>query len=387
MKTIRPADRLNNVSEYYFSKKLKEVAEINAAGKNVISLGIGSPDLPPSAKTIKALCADAALPNAHGYQPFQGLAELRKAYAAWYLRWYDVTLDPNNEIQPLIGSKEGILHISMAFLNPGDGVMIPNPGYPTYTSVSNLVQAKIIQYDLNETVNWHPDFEALEKMDLSNVKLMWVNYPNMPTGGRATRELFEKLVDFGKRHNIVICNDNPYSFVLNTEYLSILSIPGSKDICIELNSLSKSHNMPGWRMGMMASNAEFLQWVVKVKSNVDSGQFRPMQIAAVEALKADEKWYAGMNEVYSRRRKIAEEIMQTLDCYWDPKQSGMFLWGRIPEKYEDAGELADKILYEANVFVTPGFIFGSNGKKYIRLSLCCTENKLKEALERIKVIL
>lgn len=387
MKTIRPAERLNNVSEYYFSKKLKELAEMNAAGKNVISLGIGSPDLPPSAETINALASDAALPNAHGYQPFQGIPELRKAYAAWYQRWYGVTLDPDKEIQSLIGSKEGILHISMAFLNPGDGVLVPNPGYPTYTSVSNLVQAKIYQYDLVETKGWHPDFNALEAMDLSNVKLMWVNYPNMPTGGRATKELFEKLVDFGKRHDIVICNDNPYSFILSKEYLSILSIPGSKDICIELNSLSKSHNMPGWRMGMLATNAKFLQWVVKVKSNVDSGQFRPMQFAAVEALKADEKWYAGMNEIYSRRRKIAEEIMKMLGCTWDPKQSGMFLWGRIPEKYSGAGELADKILYEANVFITPGFIFGSNGQRYIRLSLCCTEKNLTEALERIKVIL
>lgn len=387
MKTIRPAERLNNVSEYYFSKKLKELAEMNAAGKNVISLGIGSPDLPPSAETINALASDAALPNAHGYQPFQGIPELRKAYAAWYQRWYGVTLDPDKEIQSLIGSKEGILHISMAFLNPGDGVLVPNPGYPTYTSVSNLVQAKIYQYDLVETKGWHPDFNALEAMDLSNVKLMWVNYPNMPTGGRATKELFEKLVDFGKRHDIVICNDNPYSFILSKEYLSILSIPGSKDICIELNSLSKSHNMPGWRMGMLATNAKFLQWVVKVKSNVDSGQFRPMQLAAVEALKADEKWFAGMNEIYSRRRKIAEEIMKMLGCIWDPKQSGMFLWGRIPEKYSGAGELADKILYEANVFITPGFIFGSNGQRYIRLSLCCTEKNLTEALERIKVIL
>jgi len=387
MKTIRPAERLNNVSEYYFSKKLKELAEMNAAGKNVISLGIGSPDLPPSAETINALASDAALPNAHGYQPFQGIPELRKAYAAWYQRWYGVTLDPDKEIQSLIGSKEGILHISMTFLNPGDGVLVPNPGYPTYTSVSNLVQAKIYQYDLVETKGWHPDFNALEAMDLSNVKLMWVNYPNMPTGGRATKELFEKLVDFGKRHDIVICNDNPYSFILSKEYLSILSIPGSKDICIELNSLSKSHNMPGWRMGMLATNAKFLQWVVKVKSNVDSGQFRPMQLAAVEALKADEKWFAGMNEVYSRRRKIAEEIMKMLGCIWDPKQSGMFLWGRIPEKYSGAGELADKILYEANVFITPGFIFGSNGQRYIRLSLCCTEKNLTEALERIKVIL
>jgi LL-diaminopimelate aminotransferase len=387
MRTILPAERLNSVSEYYFSRKLKEVADMNAAGKDVISLGIGSPDLPPSQETIDVLTTDAARPDAHGYQPFQGIPELRKSYAAWYKQWYGVSLDPETEIQPLIGSKEGILHISMAFLNQGDGVLVPNPGYPTYTSVSNLLQAKIHYYDLDETGNWHPDFEALESMDLSEVKLMWVNYPNMPTGGRATKELFEKLVDFGKRHGIVICNDNPYSFILSTEYLSILNIPGSKDICIELNSMSKSHNMPGWRMGMVATNAEFLKWIVKVKSNVDSGQFRPMMFAAVEALKAGKDWYANLNDIYGKRREIAEEIMIIIGCTWDPKQSGMFLWGRIPDKYTDAGEIADKILYEANVFVTPGFIFGSNGQRYIRISLCCTELNLTAALERIKAIL
>ncbi len=387
MKQIRPSERLNNVSEYYFSKKLKEVAEMNSAGLNVISLGIGSPDLPPSEETIKALNEDAAKHDAHGYQPFQGLPQLRKSYAEWYKRWFDVILDPEKEIQPLIGSKEGILHISMAFLNPGDGVLVPNPGYPTYTSVSNLVQANIVSYDLDEKKGWQPDFDALEKLDLSNVKLMWVNYPNMPTGGRATLDLFKKLVDFGKQNGIVICNDNPYSFILSNEYLSILSVPGAKDICIELNSMSKSHNMPGWRLGMVATNPEFLQWIVKVKSNVDSGQFRPMMVAAVEALKADESWFQKMNEVYSKRRKIAEEIFIALGCTWDPKQSGMFLWGKIPDKYNDAGEVADKILYDAKVFITPGFIFGSNGNRYIRLSLCCKEDNLNKALERIKAIL
>jgi LL-diaminopimelate aminotransferase len=386
MNKIKPADRLSNVSEYYFSKKLQEVAAMNAAGKNVISLGIGSPDLPPSAETIRTLAEDAARPDAHGYQPFQGLPELRKGFADWYARWYGVELNPNTEIQPLIGSKEGILHISMAFLNPGDGVLVPNPGYPTYTSVSNLVQAKIQTYDLDENNGWHPNFEALEAMDLSNVKLMWVNYPHMPTGGRATRELFEKLVAFGKRHNIVICNDNPYSFILSTEYLSLLSIPGAKDICIELNSMSKAHNMPGWRIGMVATNPTFLQWIVKVKSNVDSGQFRPMLKAAVQALKAGPEWYASINEVYKRRRILAEDIVKAIGCTWDPKQSGMFLWGRIPDSYKDAGEVADKILYEANVFLTPGFIFGSNGNRYIRVSLCCTEENLSKALVRIKKI-
>jgi len=386
MKEIQPAKRLDNVCEYYFSKKLKEVADLNAAGKNIISLGIGSPDLPPSFETIEALATDAARPDAHGYCT-NGIPDLYNGFADWYKRWFDVALDPKTEILPLIGSKEGIMHISMAFLNPGDGVLVPNPGYPTYTSVSNLVQAEILTYDLDENNSWHPDFEALEKMDLSNVKLMWVNYPNMPTGGRASKALFEKLVAFGKKHHIVICNDNPYSFILSTEYLSILSVPGAKDICIELNSMSKSHNMPGWRIGMLATNKTFKEWILKVKSNVDSGQFRPMLKAATLALKAGPEWYAGMNEVYTRRRVIAEEILKTLDCTWDPKQSGMFLWGRIPETYTDAGQVADKVLYEANVFITPGFIFGSNGNRYIRLSLCCTEKNLTEALKRIKKII
>lgn len=386
MKTIQPAKRLDNVSEYYFSKKLKEVADLNAAGKNIISLGIGSPDLPPSTEVIEALAADAARPDAHGYCT-NGIPELFSGLADWYQRWFNVSLDPKTEILPLIGSKEGIMHISMAFLNPGDGVLVPNPGYPTYTSVSNLVQAEIHTYDLVAENGWHPDFEALEKMDLSNVKLMWVNYPNMPTGGRATYELFEKLVAFGKKHQIVICNDNPYSFILSTEYLSILSVPGAKDICIELNSMSKSHNMPGWRLGMLATNKTFKEWIAKVKTNVDSGQFRPMLKAAAQALKAGPEWYAGMNEIYARRRLVAEEILKTLGCTWDPKQSGMFLWGRIPDTYADAGAVADKVLYEANVFITPGFIFGSNGNRYIRLSLCCTEQNLTEALNRIKNIL
>ena len=384
MKPIQPAQRLEHVSEYYFARKLKEVAELNAAGKDIISLGIGSPDLPPSEETIRTLCADAQRPDAHGYHA-NGIPEIYTAFAQWYQRWYQVELDPRTEIFPLIGSKEGIMHISMAFLNPGDGVLVPNPGYPTYTSVSRLVQADIQTYDLNEANGWHPDFEALERMDLSNVKLMWVNYPNMPTGGRATRALFEKLVAFGKKHGIVICNDNPYSFILSTEYLSILSVPGAKDICIELNSMSKSHNMPGWRMGVVATNSTFREWIVKVKSNVDSGQFRPMLKAAVVALQAGPEWYAGMNEVYQRRRVIAEAILSTLGCTWDPKQSGMFLWGRVPDSVEGgAAEVADKVLYEANVFITPGFIFGSNGDRYIRLSLCCTEEKLTQALQRIQ---
>ncbi|MCC8146267.1 MAG: aminotransferase class I/II-fold pyridoxal phosphate-dependent enzyme [Bacteroidales bacterium] len=387
MKTIIPAQRLNSVSEYYFSKKLKEVAEMNAAGKNVINLGVGSPDLPPSEETITELCKTAQDPTAHGYQPYVGIPELRQAFADWYKKWYHVELNPKTEIQPLIGSKEGILHISLAFLNPGDGVLIPNPGYPTYSSVSNLVGAELIPYDLKEENAWQPDFDALEKTDLSNVKLMWVNYPHMPTGAPATPELFEKLVAFGKKHGIVICNDNPYSFILNDSPMSILEVEGAKDICIEMNSLSKSHNMPGWRMAMLASNPQFVEWILKVKSNIDSGQFKPMMKAAVKALQAPKEWYDGMNKIYRKRRDLAEKIMGVLNCTFDPKQSGMFLWGKIPNECKGSEELADKILYDANVFLTPGFIFGSNGNRYIRISLCCDENKLNESLNRIKAII
>ncbi len=381
---IVPADRVNSVQEYYFSKKLKEVAEMNAAGKNVINLGIGSPDLPPSDETIEALCSHARNANEHGYQPYIGIPELREAFAGWYKKWYGVELNPKNEIQPLIGSKEGILHISLAFLNPGDGVLVPNPGYPTYSSVSKLVQANLIPYELKEELGWQPDFEELERMDLSNVKLMWTNYPNMPTGANASVDLYRKLVDFGRKHHIIICNDNPYSFILNEHPLSILSVEGAKDICIEMNSMSKAHNMPGWRMAMLASNAQFVQWILKVKSNIDSGQFKPMQYAAVEALAAPKAWYDRMNEVYRSRRALAGEIMRTLECTYDEKQVGMFLWGRIPESYSGSEELADKVLYGANVFLTPGFIFGSQGERFIRISLCCNQDMLAEALRRIK---
>ncbi|MDR2948898.1 MAG: aminotransferase class I/II-fold pyridoxal phosphate-dependent enzyme [Prevotella sp.] len=382
---IVPADRLNIVSEYYFSKKLREVAEMNAAGKNVISLGVGSPDLPPSEETTKAFCESVVKSNVHGYQPHVGIPELRKAFADWYKRTYNVVLDPAKEIQPLIGSKEGILHISLAFLNPGDSVLVPNPGYPTYSSVSKLVGANIQTYDLDENNNWQPDFDALEKMDLSNVKLMWINYPNMPTGANATIELFEKIVAFGKKHNIVIAHDNPYSLILNENPLSILQVEGAKDICIELNSMSKSHNMPGWRIGMVASNAQFIQWILKVLSNIESGILKPMQLAAVAALNNSQEWHKENNiRLYANRRRFAEEIMSELGCTFDKNQSGMFLWGRIPDKYKGSEELADKILYDAKVFLTPGFIFGGKGERYIRISLCCSEEMLRDALERIK---
>lgn len=382
---IKPADRISNVSEYYFSKKLKEIAKLNAEGKDIISLGIGSPDMPPSEQTIEALCDDARKADAHGYQSYIGIPELRQAFATFYKKNFGVELNPANEIQPLMGSKEGVMHISLAFLNKGDEVLVPNPGYPTYSSVSNIVEAKIINYDLDENNGWQPDFEKLESMDLSRVKLMWVNYPNMPTGARATKELFEKLVDFGRRHNIIIVNDNPYSFILNNEKLSILSIPDAKDICIELNSLSKSHNMPGWRMAMVASNPQFIEWILRIKSNMDSGMFRPMQKAAVAAMSNDDEWHEKHNiELYAKRRALAEEIMTTLGCSFDKDQVGMFLWGKIPSKYESSAELADRVLYDARVFITPGFIFGSNGEKYVRISLCSKEDKQQNALDRIK---
>ena len=381
---IAPADRLGGVSEYYFSRKLKEVARMNAEGKDVISLGIGSPDMPPSEETVRTLCQSACDPEGHGYQPYVGIPELRNAFAAWYRRWYGVELDPATEIQPLIGSKEGILHVTLAFVNPGEQVLVPNPGYPTYTSLSKLLGAEVVYYDLKEDAGWMPDFEALEQMDTSRVKLMWTNYPNMPTGANATPQLYERLVDFARRKHIVIVNDNPYSFILNDNPLSILSVPGAKDCCIEFNSMSKSHNMPGWRIGMLASNAEFVQWVLKVKSNIDSGMFRAMQLAAATALQAGADWYEGNNRNYRNRRRLASEIMHELGCTCDERQVGMFLWGKIPDACRDVEELTEEVLHKARVFITPGFIFGSNGARYIRISLCCKDRKLEEALRRIR---
>ena len=379
-----PANRLSGVSEYYFSKKLKEVAQMNAEGKNVISLGIGSPDMPPSEQTVSTLCQEAQNADGHGYQPYVGIPELRKAFAGWYQQWYNVELNPNTEIQPLIGSKEGILHVTLAFVNPGEQVLVPNPGYPTYTSLSNILGAEVVTYNLKEENGWMPDFEELEAMDLTRVKLMWTNYPNMPTGANATPELYEKLVDFARRKGIIIVNDNPYSFILNDKPLSILSVPGAKECCIEFNSMSKSHNMPGWRIGMLASNADFVQWILKVKSNIDSGMFRAMQLAAAKALEAGEDWYESNNQNYRNRRQLAGEIMEALQCTYDDNQVGMFLWGKIPASCTDVEELTEKVLHQARVFITPGFIFGSNGARYIRISLCCKDEKLAEALERIK---
>ncbi len=384
MKPIQPANRVNNIQEYYFARKLREVAELNARGLDIVSLGIGGPDRMPAGEVISTLCEAAATPGNHSYQPFAGLPELRRAFAGWYERFYGVALDPTSEIQPLIGSKVGILHDSMAFLNPGDGVLVPNPGYPTYTSASRLVEAEIFPYDLREESGWEPDFDALEQLPLERIKLMWVNYPHMPTGTPARRELLERLVDFGRRHGIVIAHDNPYSFILNSEPMSILQIPGAKDICIELNSLSKSHNMAGWRVAMLASNPQFVQWVVKVKSNVDSGQFKPVMLAAVKALALGSEWYEGLNAEYARRRRVAEEIMTALGCTFNPHQRGLFLWGRLPQGHTSAEAFCDRILHEARVFITPGFIFGSNGEGYVRISLCAPVDMLREALNRIK---
>jgi aspartate/methionine/tyrosine aminotransferase len=380
---IKSSKRIESVSEYYFSRKLKEIAALNASGCGVIGLGIGSPDLPPADEVIDALCRAAKEPDMHGYQPYTGIVELRTAFAKWYTQWYGVNLEPNSEILPLIGSKEGIFHISMAFLNAGDGVLVPNPGYPAYSAVSRLLEADTVEYDLKEENGWQPDFDALEQTDLSKIKLMWVNYPNMPTGAAASSELFERLVDFGRRHNIVICHDNPYSFILNNHPRSILEVENAKEICIELNSLSKSHNMPGWRIGMLASNSRFIEWILRVKSNIDSGQFRPAMLAAACALRAPSEWYLNINAAYSKRRRIAEAIMDALDCRFDAAQSGLFLWGKIPAHCANSEEFADKILRNSYVFVTPGFIFGSNGDRYIRLSLCASETVLQNALDRV----
>lgn len=382
---INPAERLANVNEYYFSRKLKEVAQMNAEGKDVISLGIGSPDMPPSEATVNILCEQARRADAHGYQPTVGIPELRKAMSDFYNKWYNVKLNPATEIQPLIGSKEGILHVTLALVNPGEQVLVPNPGYPTYTSLNRILGSEIITYDLLEDKGWQPDFEALEAMDLSRVKIMWTNYPNMPTGANATYELYEHLVDFARRKNIVIVNDNPYSFILNEHPLSILQVPGAKECCIEFNSMSKSHNMPGWRVGMLATNAEFVKWILKIKSNIDSGTFRPLQLAAAEAYHNSDEWHHEANfTIYRERRDLAERIMHTLDCTFDPAQVGMFLWGRIPDAYDNVEILTEKVLHEARVFITPGFIFGTKGERYIRISLCAKKEKLAEALDRIE---
>jgi len=384
---VKPADRTGTVQEYYFSRKLAQIDRMRKEEADIINLGIGSPDQAPSESTIATLISWATRTNTHGYQSYNGVPALRKAFSDWYRKYFSVELDADSEILTLLGSKEGIMHISMAFVNPGDEVLIPDPGYPTYSSVTNLVGGIVRKYDLKEENNWYPDLAALEKTDLSKVKLMWVNYPHMPTGTPASYELFEKLVAFATAHNILLCNDNPYSFILNKDYKSILSVPGAKECTLELNSLSKSQNMAGWRVGMVAGDKGYIREILKVKSNMDSGMFLPVQMAAAEALNNPESWYDTVNEVYERRRKIVESLMDLLKCSYDTAQVGLFLWGRIPDEIESSEDYIENILNKAHVFITPGFIFGENGARYIRISLCATEEKLAEAKERLEKLL
>ncbi len=380
---VKPAHRTGNVQEYYFSRKLAQIERMRREGLDVINLGIGSPDQAPSENTVSALIAAAQKPTSHGYQSYTGIAALRKAFADWYKKYFAVELNPDNEILPLLGSKEGIMHISMAFVNPGDEVLVPDPGYPSYSSVTNLVGGIVRNYALTEKQGWHPDLDTLEATDLSRVKLMWVNYPNMPTGTSGSYELFEKLVAFSQKHGILLCNDNPYSFILNKDYKSLLKVDGAKENAMELNSLSKSHNMAGWRIGMLAGPAEYISDVLKVKSNMDSGMFLGLQMAAIEALNNPESWYDTVNSVYVRRRKIVEEIMELLRCPFQKSQAGLFLWGRLPENVKNCEAFVEELLDKTNVFITPGFIFGENGERYIRISLCANENRLTEAKERL----
>lgn len=402
---IRPADRTASVKEYYFSRKLKEIDSMNAERTasglpKVINLGIGAPDGMPPAEAISELRTLAAEPGNHAYQSYVGTPALRKAFSDWYSRYYGVTLSPDGEIQPLFGSKEGILLISLAFINEGDKVLVPDPGYPTYTSASRLVGAEILTYDLKEDNGWHPDFEALERMDLEGVKIMWTNYPNMPTGGSATPELYQRLVDFGLKHNILIVNDNPYSFILNDKPLSILAAKGAMDCCLELNSLSKAHNMSGWRIGMVGGSKEIIAEVLKVKSQMDSGMFKPMQMAAVKALEQGPEWFSRLNAGYRVRREAAGRIFDLIGARCDHASAGLFLWGKVDGDNvllqgrscldEDAslGErVSDVILHEAGVFITPGFIFGKNGRDYVRISLCATPEVLADAEAKIREIL
>ena len=381
---IKTADRLNVVSEYYFSRKLKEIATLREQGVDIINLGIGSPDMAPDETVIETVARESRKPENHAYQSYSGIPALREAYAKWYGAFFGVALNPANEILPLMGSKEGIMHISMAFLNPGDEVLIPNPGYPAYAAVARLLGAKVRYFDLAEENHWYPDLDALEKTDLSDVKIMWVNYPNMPTGTRATKELFEALIAFGHRHNILVVNDNPYSFILNEEQMSLLGIPGAKEIALELNSLSKSHNMAGWRLGMLAGDAAYVNAVLQVKSNMDSGMFKPLQLAAVKALEQPQSWYRELNEIYRERRKAAFEILGTLECTFNKNQVGMFVWAKIPENSPGSEQFSDIILKNSHVFLTPGFIFGPAGERYVRLSLCTKKIRLLEAASRIK---
>lgn len=384
---IKPAHRTEMVNEYYFSLKLKQIEEMNNHGHAVINLGIGNPDLLPPVNALNLLSQKVLESGVHGYQSYKGIPELRHAFSRWYSNFYQVQLDANTEILPLFGSKEGIMHISMAFLNPGDKVLIPNPGYPTYRSVSQLVGAELVEYDLLPDNNWYPNFEQLEALDLDKVKIMWVNYPHMPTGQPATMELFQKLVAFGKKHQILICNDNPYSFILNDKPLSILSVPDAMEVALELNSLSKSHNMAGFRVGMVAGKSEYIETILKVKSNMDSGMYKPLQLAASKALENTLEWYKSVNAQYIERRKWVYQIFDLIGASYDVKQTGLFIWARIPDTYKDSYAFSDFYLNGAKVFLTPGSIFGSNGDRFARISLCSNEDQLQLALNRMKSII
>ena len=382
---IQKADRLSNVKEYYFSKKLREVDALRKEGKEIINMAIGSPDLPPPDAVIKALNKIANTKGAHQYQSYQGIPELRKAIANFYLKHYRISLNPHQEILPLMGSKEGIMHISMAFLNKGDSVLIPDPGYPSYASVSNLMQANIISYNLNASNNWLPDYKEIEKQDLTGVKMMWLNYPHMPTGTNATKEHFTKAVAFAKKHDIMLVNDNPYSFILNDNPLSLLETEGARDVAIELNSLSKTFNMAGWRVGMVVGKSEIIKSILQVKSNMDSGMFLGIQKGAIEALNCSKEWFKELNKTYVKRRKIVWGIFDILDCSYNKESAGLFVWAKLPEG-RSAVEYTDQLLKEKDVFMTPGSIFGKNGKGYIRASLCVSEADLRTVLQRLKVL-
>ena len=378
--------RLEGIGEYYFSQKLREIDDLNRQGKNIINLGIGSPDQPPHPDVIRTLQEEAARPNVHGYQSYKGSPILRKAVAAWYKQWYQVELDPETEILPLIGSKEGIMHVCMTYLNEGDGALVPNPGYPTYRSAVKLAGGTGIDYTLSGDHNWFPDFDELDRLvqKHGSVKLMWVNYPHMPTGKLPDSGLFERLVAFGKKHGILICHDNPYSFILNDNPRSLLAVPGAKDTVIELNSLSKSQNMAGWRVGTLSGAKQRIDEILRFKSNMDSGMFLPVQLAAAKALSLGKEWYDSVNAVYARRRAVVLQLLESLQCSYNRDQAGLFIWAKVPRTYKDGYALSDKVLYEANVFITPGGIFGPAGEGYVRVSLCSTEEKLQESIQRVR---
>ena len=384
MSQVVVAERLQGIQEYYFSKKLREIDQLNKEGKQIINLGIGSPDLPPDPAVIQQLYEQALLPNAHGYQSYKGAAGLREAISEWYQKWYSVQVDPNKEVLPLMGSKEGIMHICMTYLNPGDEVLVPNPGYPTYASNVALTGAKAVTYSLTEKNGWEPDFEQLEQLDFKKIKLMFVNYPSMPTGKAAGLPLFEKLVDFARNHQILLVHDNPYSFILNDHPISLLSVPGALEVAIELNSLSKSHNMAGWRLGMLLASEQRILEILRFKSNMDSGMFLPLQLAGAKALTLGKDFHDSVNKIYKERRFKVEELLDLLDCSYDKSQVGLFMWAKIPAKYKDGYQLADEVLYGADVFITPGGIFGSEGDGYIRISLCGDVSRFDEAIARVK---